>query len=122
MEKYKEYIGKKYIYQGENIEIKKIKNVAGNIVIITYGRTFAFYETEIDIFFKELKPYKMDNKTTLLKESKYSNNEQDEIKQLLFDAINKVKKDKDYVKQANAICNLTSQLINIKKLELLKNK
>lgn len=119
MEKYKEYIGKKYNYENKNIEIKKIKNVSGNVVVVTSGRTFAFYETEIDNFFNELKPYKMDNKTTLTKESHYNNNDQDEIKKLLFEAINKVKNDKSYVAQANAICNITTQLINIKKIELL---
>ena len=118
MEKYKEYIGKKYNYENKNIEIKKIKNISGNIVIATDSRTFAFYENEIDNFFNNLKPYKtmLSNKTTLIKQE---DNEQDEIKKLLFEAINRVKDNKDYVQQANAICNITSQLINIKKIELL---
>lgn len=119
MEKYNEYIGKKYNYENKNIEIKKIKNISGNVVITTSGRTFAFYETEIDDFFNELKPYKMENKTTILKKSNYNNTDQDQIKNLLFEAINKVKNDKSYVSQANAICNITTQLINIKKIELL---
>lgn len=116
MEVYKEYIGKKYNYENNNIEIKKIKNVAGNIVITTDSRTFAFYENEIDNFFNELKPYE---KETLLKSN---NNESDAIKEILFDAINRVKNDVDYIKQANAICNITTQLINIKKIELLQKK
>lgn len=118
MEKYKEYIGKKYNYEKQNIEITNIKKVSGNYVVLTNGRTFAFFETEIDDFFNNLKPYKtmLSNKTTLIKQE---DNEQDEIKKLLFEAINRVKDNKDYVQQANAICNITSQLINIKKIELL---
>ena len=119
MEKYKEYIGKKYNYEKQNIEITNIKKVSGNYVVLTNSKTFAFYETEINSFFNELKPYKMEKKITLSKESTYNNKDQDEIKKLLFEAINKVKNDKSYVAQANAICNITSQLINIKKIELL---
>lgn len=119
MEKYKAYIGNKYSYRKNNIEIKNIKNISGNVVVITSGKTFAFYEHEINKFFNELKPYKkmLSNKTTLIKQE---NNDQDEIKSLLFEAIKRVKDDKNYVAQANAICNITSQLISIKKLE--KNK
>ena len=35
-----------------------------------------------------------------------------------LDTIQKVQKDKSYINQANAICNVVSQMINIKKLEL----
>lgn len=120
MERFKDYVNKKFIYKKDTFIIKEFKKIAGNFVVKTTGKSYAFYELEIDKFLNDLKPYKMENSTTLTKESKYNINEQDLIKQMLFDAINKVKDDRNYVAQANAICNITSQLINIKKLELKK--
>lgn len=117
MEEYNQYIGKKYNYLNKNIEIRNIKKVNGNVVVSTDGRTFAFYENEINNFFKELKPQKMEDKNIKLRQVEP---ETVDIKAILFDAIKQVKKDKSYVAQANCICNITSQLINIKKLELNK--
>lgn len=116
MEKYKEYINKKFIYKKDTFIIKEFKIIAGNIVVKTTGKSYAFFELEIDNFLNDLKPYNSD----LIPKKNIQN--QDEIKKILFDAINEVKTNKEYVKQANAICNLTSQLINIKKLELFTNK
>ena len=122
MEKY-EYIGSKYQLDGLNVEINNFKDINGKLVVKTDKRTFVF--NNFEDFVSNLKPckqpkkYKMENKTTLTKESHYNNNDQDEIKKLLFEAINKVKNDKSYVAQANAICNITTLLINIKKIELL---
>lgn len=125
MESYKEYVGNKYNYQGKNIFINEIKIVQGKYVIKTDIRTFVFHEFDIDSFTLELKPYKekkqfkMSQQETTIEKTSYLNNDNDEIKNVLFDAINKVKEDANYVKQANAICNITSQLIAIKKIELL---
>lgn len=123
MERY-EYIGSKYQLDGLNVEIHEFKDINGRLVVKTNKRTFVF--NNFEDFLNNIKPYQqpklhqMENKTTLTKESPYNNNnDQDEIKKLLFEAINKVKNDKSYVAQANAICNITTQLINIKKIELL---
>lgn len=42
-----------------------------------------------------------------------------DIEKFLISAIIKVKDNKEYIPQANAICNLASQLINLKKVEFL---
>jgi hypothetical protein len=46
-----------------------------------------------------------------------------DIKGVLFDTLEKVKSDKAFIPQANAICNVVTQMINVQKLEMqLKNK
>jgi adenylate kinase len=45
--------------------------------------------------------------------------EEFDIKEVLIDTIKKVKTDKGYIPQANTICNITTQLINLKKIEFL---
>jgi hypothetical protein len=118
VEQYKEYIGKEYCYGAKNFKINEVKKVQGKTVVKTSARTYVFYESDAINFFKDLKPYVNKMKTIISKDSEYNKTNSDHIKDVLFEAIEKVKKDKDYVQQANAICNLTSQLINIKKLEL----
>lgn len=128
MENLKAHIGKKYNYLSNNLEIRNIKIIQGKYVILTDIKTFVFHEFDITNFFKDLKPYKepkkfkpmLDNKTDLIK--KDVTEDKDDIKSILFDAINRVKDNKEYVAQANAICNITSQLISIKKLEILNKK
>jgi hypothetical protein len=118
-----EHIGKKYNYNGQNIVIEEIKEVFGKTVILTDKRAFSFVNDVQEKFFNKLKPYKEKKvfkmssvqETTPIKE--YQSD--DEIKNILFDAITRVQNDAGFVKQANAICNITSQLISIKKLELL---
>lgn len=122
MEKYKEYVGGKYNYEGKNLTIQEIKIVGGKFVVKTDIRTFVFYETDIDNFISDLKDFKLIEAFKMKKENKEivkkTNNDSDKIKNILFDTIEKVIENKEYVRQANAICNVTSQLINIKKIEL----
>jgi hypothetical protein len=40
------------------------------------------------------------------------------IRNVLFDTLERVRTDKSYIPQANAICNVVTQMINIQKLEL----
>ena len=54
-------------------------------------------------------------------EKKKKNNvliQENNLSTILLETIEKVQKDKTYINQANAICNIVSQMINIKKLEL----
>lgn len=119
LEKLEELIGNKYLYQGKEITINKVKKISASFVIITNIRTFNFYESEANTFISELKQVntfktlpQMESNSQVIQQN------EDKIKQVIFDAIAQVKNNKEYVQQANAICNLTSQLINIKKLEL----
>lgn len=118
MEQYDKYIGKEYCYGKKNFRINDIKEVQQKTVVKTTYRTYVFYQTDAIQFFNDLKPYVKKMKTVISQDSEYSKTSGDAIKDVLFEAIENVKKNKDYVQQANAICNLTSQLINIKKLEL----
>jgi hypothetical protein len=118
-EKLKELIGNKYLYQGKEIIIEKVKKINASFVVITNKRTFNFYEDEAYKFMQEIQQInafknlpKMESNTEVITKS------EDKLQQVIFDAIAQVKNNKEYVQQANAICNLTSQLINIKKLEL----
>lgn len=109
-----EYLeGLKYNYKGENIIIQKVKKVSGNFIIITDKRTFNFLPSEIEEFEKNLETWKNEVKKV---------NDNFDIQAVLIDTINRVKNDSNYIQQANAICNVTSQMINIKKLELQLKK
>ena len=117
-------IGNKYNYRGNTITIKEVKIVSATYVVKTDKRTYNFFESEIDSFILELidyveKPVKsfiMENTPNTLSEKSI------DLSEILYDTIDKVKKDKNYIGQANAICNIVTQMINIKKLELQLKK
>jgi len=122
-EKLKELIDKEFIYQGKKITIKTVKKINASFVVITDKRTFNFYEAEVHKFIQDLeiinpiKPtIKMDQNEKPTEELQVKS--QEGVRQVLLDTLAKVKNDKSYIPQANAICNIASQLINIQKLEL----
>ena len=128
IEKLNELVDKEYNYKGVNILIKKVKCVSGTFVVMTDKRTYNFLKDEVDIFISELKDKKnvsIQVKKDELKTNKMEENEknivpiqENDLSVILLDTIQKVQKDKTYINQANAICNVVSQMINIKKLEL----
>lgn len=110
-------IGNKYNYRGNTIIVNEVKLVSTTYVVKTDKRTYNFFESEIDNFISELidyveKPMNTPNTPNTLSEKS------NDLTEILFDTIDKVKKDKGYIGQSNAICNIVSQMINIKKLEL----
>jgi hypothetical protein len=137
IEKLKELIGRKFSYKDKEILIKNVKKVSGVYVILTDQKTYNFFESEVPFFLKEivevprvkLKPEAIEKRKMELanKESEtsttkvYVNNF--DINSVLIETIEKVRKDKTYVQQANTICNVVTQMINIQKLELsIKSK
>lgn len=107
MQKLTNLIDKQYSYKGKDLFIKKVKKVNGTNVVITTGNSINLLDNEIDDFIDNLLPIK-------IKEDFF------DIRTILIETIEMVRVDKDYIQQANAICNITSQLINIKKLEVKK--
>ena len=132
IEKLNELVDKEYNYKGVNILIKKVKCVSGTFVVMTDKRTYNFLKDEVDIFISELKDKKnvsIQVKKDELNPNKMEENEknivpiqENDLSVILYDTIDKVKKDKNYIGQANAICNIVTQMINIKKLELQLKK
>ena len=137
IEQLKELIGRKFSYKDKEILIKNVKKVSGVYVILTDQKTYNFFESEVPFFLKEivevprvkLKPEAIEKRKMELvnKESEisttkvYVNNF--DINSVLIETIEKVRKDKTYVQQANTICNVVTQMINIQKLELsIKSK
>jgi len=119
LEKLEALIGNKYIYQGKNIEVQKVKKINASFVVITNKQTFNFYEAEAHKFMEEIEQVNaFKNEPKMESNTEAITKREDKLQQVIFDAIAQVKNNKEYVQQANAICNLTSQLINIKKLEL----
>ena len=115
IEKLTQLIGNTYLYENVKIEIQKVKKVSATYVVITDKRAYNMYESEANDFIKNLKQLNtFKNMSAEITEVP----KEDKITQIIFDAIAKVKNDKEYIQQANAISNLTTQLINIKKLEL----
>lgn len=137
-------IGQKFNYKDKVITITKWKKINSTFVIFSDKQTFNFYEGQINLFVDTLIPVRVKLKEGVLEKrqlelknvsiqekkhelspNKMEENEkniapiqEDDLKTILLDTIKKVQKDKAYINQANAICNVVSQMINIKKLEL----
>ena len=148
----KELIGRKFSYKDKDILIKNVKRVSGVYVVLTDNKTYNFFESEVPFFLKEivevpkvklkegvlekrqleLKNVSIQEKKHELNTNKMENNEKNivpiqetniSVKNVLLETLEKVRSDKSYIPQANAICNVVAQMINIQKLELsIKNK
>lgn len=148
----KELIGRKFSYKDKDILIKNVKRVSGVYVVLTDSKTYNFFETEVPFFLKEivemprvklkegvlekrqleLKNVSIQEKKHELNTNKMENNEKNivpiqeaniNVRNVLLETLEKVRIDKSYIPQANAICNVVAQMINIQKLELsIKNK
>lgn len=133
----KELIGKRFSYKDKEILIKNAKRVSGVYVVLTDSKTYNFFESEVPFFLKEiieiprvkLKPEALEKRKMEIskKESEASNTQtyvqKFDINSVLIETIEKVRKDRSYVQQANTICNVVTQMINIQKLELqIKSK
>jgi len=136
-------IDKQFSYENKIILIKSWKKVNSIYVIISDKRTYNFYQSEIQKFVNSLELVRVKLKEGVLEarqlqlnnlkmensekfeENKISDVKNDnlkeefDIKEVLIDTIKKVKTDKGYIPQANTICNITTQLINLKKIEFL---
>ena len=121
-------------------------------MFITDNKTYNFFESEVSFFLKEivevprvklkegvlekrqleLKNVSIQEKKHELNTNKMENNEKNivpiqeanlNVRNVLLETLDKVRSDKSYIPQANAICNVVAQMINIQKLELsIKNK
>lgn len=137
-------IDKKFSYKDKIITITKWKRVGTTYVVFSDKQTYNFFESEIDLFIEQLQPVRVKFKEGVLEKrqlelknvsiqvkkdelnpNKMEENEknivpiqENDLSVILLDTIQKVQKDKTYINQANAICNVVSQMINIKKLEL----
>jgi hypothetical protein len=148
----KELIGRKFSYIDKEILIKNVKKVSSVYVVLTDNKTYNFYESEVLFFLKEivelpivklkegvlekrqleLKNVSLQVKKHELNPNKMQENEKKNvpiqetnfnIRNVLFDTLERVRTDKSYIPQANAICNAVTQMINIQKLELsIKSK
>ena len=128
LNKLKELIGKSFIYKGIEITINDVKLVATTYVVKTNKRAYNFFENEVDMFISELKNIPIQVKKHEIKANKMEETEknivsiqQTDLSQILLDTIEKIQNDKEYVPQANAICNVVTQMINVKKLEIQLN-
>ena len=125
-EKLNKLIGNKYTYRGLVIIVKEVKFLSALYVIKTDKQTYNFYESEVNSFLLELIDYEEKPKTKHIMENtpnvRTVSNENTDLSEILLDTIKKVQNNKEYIGQANAICNVVSQMINIKKLELQLNK
>ena len=148
----KELIGRKFSYKDKDVLIKNVKRVSGVYVVLTDNKTYNFFESEVPFFLKEiieiprvklkegvlekrqleLKNVSIQEKKHELNTNKMENNEKNivpiqetnlNVRNVLLETLDKVRSDKSYIPQANAICNVVAQMINIQKLELsIKNK
>jgi hypothetical protein len=129
-------IDQKFNYKDKVITITKWKKVGVTYVVLTDKQAFNFYLSELVIFLDELQPVRvklkegvLEKRQVELKNMEHTPNtpntlseKSTDLSEILYDTIDKVKKDKNYIGQANAICNIVSQMINIKKLEIQLKK
>lgn len=99
--------------------------------MLTDKKTYNFFEKEIPFFLKEitelprvklkqgiLEKRQMELQNTPKPQNTLSENNQFDVKSVLIETIEKIRTDKNYIPQANAICNVVTQMINIQKLEI----
>ena len=129
LNKLKELIGKSFLYKGVEITINDVKLVSTTYVVKTNKRAYNFFESEVETFLSELKNVPIQVKKQELKPTKMENIEknivtiqQTDLSEILLNTIYKIQTDKEYVQQANAICNVITQMINVKKLEIQLKK
>ena len=129
LNKLKELIGKSFLYKGVEITINDVRLVSTTYVVKTNKRAYNFFESEVETFLSELKNVPIQVKKQELKPTKMENIEknivtiqQTDLSEILLNTIYKIQTDKEYVQQANAICNVITQMINVKKLEIQLKK
>jgi hypothetical protein len=129
LNKLKELIGKSFLYKGVEITINDVRFVSTTYVVKTNKRAYNFFENEVETFLSELKNVPIQVKKQELKPTKMENIEknivtiqQTDLSEILLNTIYKIQTDKEYVQQANAICNVITQMINVKKLEIQLKK
>jgi hypothetical protein len=121
--KLKELVGKSFLYKGIEITINDVKLVSTTYVVKTNKRAYNFFENEVETFISELKDIQIKkNKIMEIETKKIIELQQTDLSIILLDTIERIQNDKDYVKQANAICNVVTQMINVKKLEIQLKK
>ena len=128
----KELIGRKFSYKDKDILIKNVKRVSGVYVVLTDNKTYNFFESEVSFFLKEivevprvklkegvlekrqleLKNVSIQEKKHELNTNKMENNEKNivpiqeanlNVRNVLLETLDKVRRDKSYITQANAI-------------------
>ena len=118
------FIGQTVHYEKQNITIKKYKEVAGCICIVTDVRTLQFYPEEVqEKFIDKISDEK--EKGTFIPPSRIEKqsfvalpDENVTIKSSLLEALKKVKEDPGYLAQAKSICEITNALVNVQKTEI----
>ena len=131
IEQLKELVGRRFSYKENEILIKNVKKVSGVYVVLTDNKTYNFFEKEVPFFLKDiselpkvklkqgvLEKRQMELENTPKQQNIVSENVQFDVKSVLIETIEKIRSDRDYIPQANAICNVVTQMINIQKLEI----
>jgi hypothetical protein len=121
-----EVVDREFNYKGKDVTITSYKIVGGsNVVIFMNDRPTNFLITEIDEFLSELYPplgkqitpeqvVVPKNELLIFEPTK----ENKEIKQTLLETLRKVKEDKEFIPQAQAVCEVVSQMVSIQKTEI----
>jgi len=131
IEQLKELVGRRFSYKENEILIKNVKKISGVYVVLTDNKTYNFFEKEVPFFLKDiselpkvklkqgvLEKRQMELENTPKQQNIVSENVQFDVKSVLIETIEKIRSDRDYIPQANAICNVVTQMINIQKLEI----
>lgn len=121
--------GKAYSYKGENISISKYKKTDSTVVIFINNRPRNFLFSEAEVFINSLEPPIDKPITDTLKKPSIPSSkksleiyeptaENKEVKETLLETLKKVKTDPDFIPQAQAICNVVNQIVQVQKTEI----
>lgn len=118
-------VGKTFNYNGKNVNIDGYKEVGGTNIVVFMPKPRNFLINEIpDFLFDLMEPLEKDltpaqvgvpkNELQVFEPTK----ENATVKATLLETLAKVKEDKDYIPQAQAVCNVVSQIVNVQKTEI----
>jgi hypothetical protein len=115
--------GKTFFYQNKNVTLESYKYVSGIYILFMPGPK-NFTESELDLFFKEIKKpvetlptaqqFVIPQEQMVYFEPTKAN---EDVKNALLDAIKQVKENKNFIAQARAIVDISNAIVNIQKAE-----
>lgn len=118
-------VGKTFNYLGKNVTIDSYKEVGAANVVVFMPNPRNFLISEIPDFLfdlaepleKDLTPAQVAVPKTELQVFEPTK-ENATVKATLLEALEKVKTDPSYIAQAQAVCNVVSQIVNVQKTEI----
>lgn len=120
-----EIVGKTFFYKNKNITISNYKIVGSTNVVVFCPQPINLLFSEVESFLDNLlEPSVKEITETQISVPKKEmvtfepTKENQKIKETLLETLDKIKTDPNYIPQANAICEVVSQMVSLQKNEI----